>query len=425
MKVLVIGSGGREHALVWLTSRSSEVKEVISAPGNGGISTIARCLSVDIKDVKEVVKLAVKEKVDFVIVGPEDPLARGIVNELERQKIPAFGPKIMGAQLEASKVFSKKFMKEFGIPTADFKVFENPVAAMKHVEEKGAPIVIKAEGLAAGKGVKVAETVEEAGEAISDLMVKKKFGKAGERVVVEDYIEGEELSFIAIISGDKMLPLLPSQDHKRVYDGDQGPNTGGMGAYAPTPFVNEGLRDKIIKKIFEPVIKGLKDKGIEYRGALYAGLMITKGEVYVLEFNVRFGDPEMQPIALLIKNDMVPVLYKASTGELKNEDVIEWEEGYSICVVLTSGGYPGEYKKGFEIKGIEDAEREGAMVFHAGTELKSGKFYTAGGRVLGVTYRAKTMNEAVEGVYRCIEKIQWEGIHYRKDIGRRALRYSS
>lgn len=425
MKVLVVGSGGREHALVWLTSKSKEVKEIIAAPGNGGISRTARCIPVDIKDVRSVVDIAVKEKVDFVIVGPEAPLARGIVNELERHKIPAFGPALMGAQLEASKVFSKNFMKEFGIPTADFRVFENPVAAMKYIEEKGAPIVIKAEGLAEGKGVKVAGTVEEASEAISEIMIKKRFGKAGERVVIEDYLEGEELSFISIISGDRMIPLLPSQDHKRVYDGDQGPNTGGMGAYAPVPFVDENLKEKIVKKIFEPAIKGLKEKGIEYRGALYAGLMIVKGEPYLLEFNVRFGDPELQPLAVLIKNDIIPILYRTSKGELKEDDKIEWDEGYAVCVVMASGGYPGEYRKGFEIFGIDDAQRCGAIIFHAGTEFRDGKFYTAGGRVLGVTYKGKTIREAVEGAYRCVEKIRWEGVHYRKDIGKRAFRYTT
>jgi len=426
MKVLVVGGGGREHALVWALKKSKEVKEILCAPGNGGISRIAKTIpdlkSEDIKRIKEVV---LKEKIDLIVVGPENPLALGITDELEKEKIPVFGPSKFASQLESSKVFSKRFMEKYGIPTADFRIFDDPVSAIKFIEEKGVPIVIKADGLAQGKGVYVAQTMEEAGEAISDIMVKKKFGGSGNMVVIEECLEGEELSYIAIISDDKILPLLASQDHKRVYDGDRGPNTGGMGAYAPVPFVTEEIEKKIINRIFKRALEGMEKEGIRYRGILYAGLMIVKDEPYVLEFNVRFGDPETQPIVTLMKSDLFPILFNAATGNLKDEK-IEWKEASSLCVIMASGGYPGEYKKGFEIKGLDEVkEGEDLVIFHAGTEFKDRKFYTAGGRVLGVTGIGRDLKEAFEKTYSAVKKITWEGVHYRKDIGMRGLKYFS
>ncbi len=426
MKVLVVGGGGREHALVWALKRSKDVKEVLCAPGNGGISRIAKIFP-DIKseDISGIKELAKKEKVDLVVVGPENPLALGIADELEKEKIPVFGPSKEASLLESSKVFSKTFMKKYDIPTADFRVFDDPVSAIKFVEEKGTPIVIKADGLAQGKGVYVAHTLESAGEAISEIMVKKKFGSSGNRIVIEEYLEGEELSYIAIISDEVIIPLLASQDHKRLNDNDTGPNTGGMGAYAPVPFVSEKLEKKIINKIFKRVLKGLKKEGIKYRGVLYAGLMIVRDEPFVLEFNVRFGDPETQPLMLLMKSELFPILYNSATGNLR-EEKIEWKEGSSMCVVMASQGYPGEYKKGLEINGLEEAEKEeDIVVFHAGTEFKNGKFYTAGGRVLGVTGTGKDLKETYEKTYSAVKKITWEGFHYRKDIGMRGLKFLS
>jgi phosphoribosylamine--glycine ligase len=426
MKVLVVGGGGREHALVWALKKSKEVKEIFCAPGNGGISRIAKTIpEVKGEDIQRIKEIVLKEKIDLVVVGPENPLALGIADELEKEKIPVFGPSKSASQLESSKVFSKRFMEKYDIPTAEFRIFHDPVSAIKFVEEKGVPIVIKADGLAQGKGVYVAHSMEEAGEAISDIMVKKKFGTSGNKVVIEEYLEGEELSYIAIISDGKIIPLLASQDHKRVYDDDTGPNTGGMGAYAPVPFVTEKIEKKIINRIFKRALKGMEKEGIRYRGVLYAGLMIVKDEPYVLEFNVRFGDPETQPIVTLMKSDLFPVLFNAATGNLK-EEKIEWKEGASLCVIMASSGYPGEYKKGYEIKGLEEVkEGDDLVIFHAGTEFKNGKFYTSGGRVLGVTGVGRDLKEAFEKTYSAVKKITWEGVHYRKDIGRKGLKYLS
>jgi phosphoribosylamine--glycine ligase len=426
MKVLVVGGGGREHALVWALKKSKEVKEIFCVPGNGGISRIAKTIpEVKGEDIQRIKEIVLKEKIDLVVVGPENPLALGIADELEKEKIPVFGPSKSASQLESSKVFSKRFMEKYDIPTAEFRVFHDPVSAIKFVEEKGVPIVIKADGLAQGKGVYVAHSMEEAGEAISDIMVKKKFGTSGNKVVIEEYLEGEELSYIAIISDGKIIPLLASQDHKRVYDDDTGPNTGGMGAYAPVPFVTEKIEKKIINRIFKRALKGMEKEGIRYRGVLYAGLMIVKDEPYVLEFNVRFGDPETQPIVTLMKSDLFPVLFNAATGNLK-EEKIEWKEGASLCVIMASSGYPGEYKKGYEIKGLEEVkEGDNLVIFHAGTEFKNGKFYTSGGRVLGVTGVGRDLKEAFEKTYSAVKKITWEGVHYRKDIGRKGLKYLS
>jgi len=426
MKVLVVGGGGREHALVWALKKSKEVKEILCAPGNGGISRIAKTIpEVKGEDIQRIKEIVLKEKIDLVVVGPENPLALGIADELEKEKIPVFGPSKSASQLETSKVFSKRFMEKYDIPTAEFRVFHDPVSAIKFVEEKGVPIVIKADGLAQGKGVYVAHSMEEAGEAISDIMVKKKFGTSGNKVVIEEYLEGEELSYIAIISDGKIIPLLASQDHKRVYDDDTGPNTGGMGAYAPVPFVTEKIEKKIINRIFKRALKGMEKEGIRYRGILYAGLMIVKDEPYVLEFNVRFGDPETQPIVTLMKSDLFPVLFNAATGNFK-EEKIEWKEGASLCVIMASSGYPGEYKKGYEIKGLEEVkEGDNLVIFHAGTEFKNGKFYTSGGRVLGVTGVGRDLKEAFEKTYSAVKKITWEGVHYRKDIGRKGLKYLS
>jgi len=426
MKVLVVGGGGREHALVWALKKSKEVKEIFCAPGNGGISRIAKTIpEVKGEDIQRIKEIVVKEKIDLVVVGPENPLALGIADELEKEKIPVFGPSKSASQLESSKVFSKRFMEKYDIPTAEFRVFHDPVSAIKFVEEKGVPIVIKADGLAQGKGVYVAHSMEEAGEAISDIMVKKKFGTSGNKVVIEEYLEGEELSYIAIISDGKIIPLLASQDHKRVYDDDMGPNTGGMGAYAPVPFVTKKIEKKIINRIFKRALKGMEKEEIRYRGVLYAGLMIVKDEPYVLEFNVRFGDPETQPIVTLMKSDLFPVLFNAATGNLK-EEKIEWKDGASLCVIMASSGYPGEYKKGYEIKGLEEVkEGDDLVIFHAGTEFKNGKFYTSGGRVLGVTGVGRDLKEAFEKTYSAVKKITWEGVHYRKDIGRKGLKYLS
>lgn len=423
MKVLVVGSGGREHALVWALKKSEEVREILCVPGNGGISRVAKTFpDVKSEDLKKIKEIAIKERVDLLVVGPENPLALGITDEISREKIPVFGPSKRASSFESSKAFSKTFMGKYDIPTADFRIFDDPVSAIKFVEEKGTPIVIKADGLAYGKGVSIAHTMESAGEAISEIMVKKKFGPAGNRVVIEELLEGEELSYIAIISDDKIISILASQDHKRVNEDDTGPNTGGMGAYAPVPFVSKEIEKKILEKVFKRALNGMEKEGIRYRGVLYAGLMIVKEEPYVLEFNVRFGDPETQPIVMLMKSDLLPFLFNAATGNLKDEK-IEWIDGSALCVVLASGGYPSEYKKGFEIKGLDEIHNEDVVVFHAGTEFKDGKFFTSGGRVLGVTARGKNLKESFERAYSEVKKIHWEGMHYRRDIGIRGLRF--
>jgi phosphoribosylamine--glycine ligase len=420
MKVLVVGGGGREHALCWKIKQSILVKELYCAPGNGGTAKIAENIPIKAEDVDGIVDFVKNTKIDFVVIGPEAPLNLGIVDMLEREGVMAFGPSKRAALLEGSKVFAKNIMKKYGIPTADFEVFDDADKAKKYIASQNKPLVVKADGLAAGKGVYVCKTKEEAVNAISDIMVKKVFGSAGDKVVIEDCLEGEEASFLVFTDGEVVIPMDSSQDHKRVYDNDEGPNTGGMGAYSPAPVVNKEVFDKVMNKIIYPVIKGMNNEGIPFKGVLYAGLMIKNNEPYVLEFNTRFGDPEAQPLLVRIKNDIVPVLMGCMDGKLKNEYLL-WDERPAVCVVIASGGYPGEYKKGFEIKGLDDIDDENIYVFHAGTKMVDNKIYTDGGRVLGVTALGDNIINAIENAYKGVSKICFEGMHYRKDIGKKAI----
>jgi phosphoribosylamine--glycine ligase len=421
MKVLVVGGGGREHAIVWKLSQSRHVDKIYCAPGNAGIAEIAECISVDSSDFSALIDFVKYEWIDLTIVGPEDPLSRGIVDAFEKEGRRILGPVKAAAQLESSKVFSKEFMKRHKIPTAEYKVFTSYVHAEDYVRMKGAPIVIKADGLAAGKGVIVASTVDEAMDALKLIMKDKAFGDAGERVVVEECLEGEEASFMVFTDGETIVPLVSAQDHKRIFDNDKGPNTGGMGAYSPAPVITDELEAMIMKKVMEPVIKGLKSEGIKYKGILYAGIMANNGKPYVLEFNCRLGDPETQPILCRLDTDLLDIGMAIADGKLSDID-INWKDEASVCVVLSSKGYPGKYEKGKPIKGLNDAKKmKDVAVFHAGTAFNNNDVVTSGGRVLGVTALGKDIKAAKEKAYEAVAKIHFEGMHYRKDIADRAL----
>lgn len=419
MKVLVVGNGGREHAILWKVSQSPLVKGLYCAKGNGGTAKIAQNVSIEPTNVKALADFAQSEGIDFTIVGPEAPLVAGLVDEFESRGLKVFGPSQRASMLEGSKAFAKEFMQKYGIPTAEFHTFEDPQRAKNFIKDFGVPVVIKADGLASGKGVFVCKSYEEALRAIDNLMVKKALGEAGSKVVVEEFLEGEEASYIVMLNGDSYVPLPTSQDHKRLLDGDKGPNTGGMGAYSPNPFVDEATEKAIRELIIERVIKGLREEGIYYRGFLYAGLMLTKDGPKVLEFNVRLGDPEAQPLLMRIKGDFLKTLLDFYEGKPVN---LEIDPRHTLCVVLASKGYPEKPEDGKEIIGLEEVEKmEDVVVFHAGTELKNGRVYTKGGRVLNVCAWGKDLKEARERAYKAIEKINFEGMHYRKDIGYRAF----
>ncbi len=421
MNVLVVGGGGREHALVYKLKESKGIKNLFTAPGNAGTEKLSQNVNISPESILEIKTFCIEKKIDLVVVGPEDPLAVGIVDELSKSGIKVFGPSKRAAVIESSKVFAKEFMRRHNIPTADFRVFSNILDTEAYVKKHGLPIVIKADGLCAGKGTFVVHTSDELDRALDDIFIKKRFGEAGKRVVVEEKLSGEEASFFAISDGEEVLPLIGAQDHKPVFDEDKGPNTGGMGAYAPAPLIDETLYQKIMGRIIHPTIEGLKQEGIKYKGVLYAGLMIKDNEPYVLEFNCRFGDPETQPMTMLMESELLPVLLSSIEGGIEKTQ-IKWKNGYSVCVVLASGGYPGKYKKGKVIRGLEDVEKmEDVYVFHAGTKRDKGKIVTNGGRVLGITSYAEEFAVAQKRVYEAVEKIHFEGMHYRKDIGNKAL----
>jgi phosphoribosylamine---glycine ligase len=421
MKVLVIGGGGREHALVWKISQSSRVKKIYCAPGNAGIAQLAQCLSISAEDVKGLTAWAEKERVDLTVVGPEAPLTLGIVEAFKEKEMRIFGPSQKAAEIEGSKAFAKDLMKKYGIPTGDSQTFTDHESAVKYAKRKGAPLVVKADGLAAGKGVIICRNVDEALSALDLIMVQKAFGAAGGKVVVEEFLEGEEASFLAFTDGETVLPLPTSQDHKAIYDKDQGPNTGGMGAYSPAPVVNEKVHREVMEKVMIPTVRGMAKEGRKYQGVLYAGLMIKEEKTKVLEFNARLGDPEAQPLLMRMKSDLVPVLEATINGNLAAQEV-KWEDRASVCVVIASGGYPGSYEKGKIISGLQEAAKvRDTFVFHAGTTLKEGKVVTNGGRVLGVTALGSGIQEAIQRAYEAVAKISWEGAYYRKDIGQKAL----
>ncbi|WAC06346.1 MAG: phosphoribosylamine--glycine ligase [Thermodesulfobacteriota bacterium] len=421
-KVFVIGSGGREHTIVWKLSSSPQIGEIFCAPGNAGISRQAQCVPIPVEDIPGLADFAEKESIDLTVVGPEVPLTMGIVDIFQKRGLIICGPNARAAELEGSKAFAKEFMKKYNIPTADHRTFSDPEKAKEYVKERCTPLVVKADGLAAGKGVMLAITEQQARDAIDLIMIKKDFGTAGNKVVIEEFLLGEEASFLAFTDGETVVPMPSSQDHKAIYDGDQGPNTGGMGAYSPAPVVTSEISEKVMKKIMIPTIKGMAAEGRKYRGILYAGLMIDKGEPWVLEFNTRFGDPETQPLLVKMKNDLLPVLEATITGNLK-EMQIEWDARPAVCVVMASSGYPGKYEKGKIISGLEAAEQvKEAFVFHAGTAWNNGKIVTNGGRVLGVTALGNSIQEAINQAYKAVSKITWEGVYHRKDIGSKALK---
>ncbi len=421
MKVLVVGSGGREHALVWKIAQSPMVSQIYCAPGNAGISRQASLVSIEANDLEGLLSFALSERIDLTVVGPEEPLSRGIVDLFESEGLAIFGPNQRAAELEGSKAFAKEMMRKYHVPTAHFEVFDDRHQAHRHIQRQGAPIVVKADGLAAGKGVMLCKTVEEALRAVDAMMVEGVFGEAGRRVVIEDYLVGEEASYLAFTDGKSILPLASSQDHKAVYDGDEGPNTGGMGAYSPAPVVTEEVSQRIVEKVLRPIIQGMAEEGRPYRGVIYAGLMISEGRPNVLEFNVRFGDPEAQALLIRLKGDIVPVMKACLDGTL-SQCRIEWDRRASVCVVMASGGYPGSYEKGKWIEGLEEVTlMEGVFVFHAGTAFKDGLLVTNGGRVLGVTGLGETIPAAIEKTYEAVRKITWDGVHYRRDIGKKAL----
>ena len=419
MKALVIGSGGREHALAWKLLTSPQVQEVMCVPGNGGTATLPGCrnLGLALNDFEGIARVALVNNLSLVVVGPEQPLADGIADYLQQQGLKVFGPTQAGAQIEASKAWAKELMADAGIPTAASAVFTEAAPAIAYLQERHLPIVIKADGLAAGKGVTVAQTPEEAITAVQDAF-EGKFGAAGNRVVIEDFLTGQEASVLAVTDGDTIIPLMPAQDHKPIGDGDTGPNTGGMGAYAPTPVVTPEILDTIQEQILDPAIATLKRRGIDYRGVLYAGLMIAPtGEPYVIEFNCRFGDPETQVVLPLLETPLEEILLACAEKRLADLPPLQWKPASAACVVAAAGGYPGSYGKGMPITGLEAAADKGAVVFHAGTQYQKGQTLASGGRVLGVTALGETFEQALQTAYAAIAEIQFDSIYYRRDIG--------
>lgn len=420
MKVLVVGSGGREHALAWAIARSPMLDTLLIAPGNGGTESLGRNIDIDPSDVLALATFAEEHNVDLTVVGPEAPLVRGIVDVFRERGLLCFGPTRAGAVLEGSKVYAKQFMARHGIPTAPFEVFRDHADAKAYLRQQGAPIVVKADGLAAGKGVYVAETLEEAVAAVDEIMVERKFGDSGEQIVIESLLRGEELSVHAICCGNGAFLLSSSQDHKRINDGDRGPNTGGMGAYAPVPFMDEALRNRVMTDIIMPAVEGMYKDKQPYSGVLYAGLMITAKGPQVLEFNVRFGDPETQVLLPLIKSDFLELLLTAAQGTLP-DSVEFYDDTSAATVVMASEGYPGSYEKGFPISGLESAGGDRRIVFHAGTKRSGDEIVTSGGRVLAVSATGDTLAAALDHAYRGVEQIKFKNAYWRRDIGKRAL----
>jgi len=421
MKVLVVGSGGREHAMAWKIAQSPKVDKVFCAPGNAGICQVAECVPIDATDLDKLVAFAESEGIGLTVVGPEVPLTMGIVDVFRDRGLKVFGPTGKAAALEGSKVFTKDLLKKYDIPSAAYEVFEDRDQAVSYIEKIGAPLVVKADGLAAGKGVIVAQTVQEAVEAVDLIMAEKAFGEAGTKVVVEEFLVGEEASFLAFTDGKTVVPLPSSQDHKAAYDGDKGPNTGGMGAYSPAPVVTSAIHDEVMEKVMEKTVRAMEAEGCPYQGILYAGLMINNGEIKVLEFNCRFGDPEAQPLLMRLEGDLVEVM-EAVIDRRLSEVELKIDPRPTVCVVMASGGYPGPYEKGRPITGLEAAAAiDGVEVFHAGTALQDGKIVNAGGRVLGITAIGEDLPTTIRRAYQGVEQISWQDCEYRTDIGQKAL----
>ncbi len=420
MRILVIGSGGREHALTWKIKQSPQVSKIFCAPGNGGMASIATCVDIKADDIDGLVAFAEKEKIDLTVVGPEVPLVRGIADIFQDKGLMVFGPGREAARLEGSKIFAKEFMRRHDIPTADFEVFETMDGALAFIRQAALPVVIKADGLAAGKGVMICQTLQEAEQALQQIMGDKIFQEAGQRVVIEECLEGQEVSILALSDGKNFVILDSSQDHKRIFDDDIGPNTGGMGAYSPAPVINRMILKQIETRVIEPTVIGMLRDGIPFKGVLYAGLMITPRGPQVLEFNVRFGDPETQAVLPRLKNDLVDVLTAACQGTLDSV-ILDWDSRSCVCVVMSSGGYPGKYQKGFPIHGLDQIDAQDVVVFHAGTSRKGKELITAGGRVLGVTGLGPTIEAAIHATYDVVDRIKFDHCFFRRDIGAKAL----
>ena len=422
MKVLVLGSGGREHALVWKLKQSSRISQLYCAPGNGGIADDAECVPADLKSLDSIVSLATRLQPDLTVVGPEQPLTLGVVDEFQRRGWRVFGPSQAAARLESSKSFAKEFLQRHHIPTAPFAICDSIEQVRSALGHFHTPVVVKADGLAAGKGVVIAKSKEEAASVAAEMLSGRMLGDAGARVVLEECLTGDELSFLVFSDGERVAPLVGAQDHKRVGDGDTGPNTGGMGAYSTANIVDDQMRDWLVNHIARPVVAGMKAEGSEFKGVLYCGLMMTPRGPMVLEFNCRFGDPETQPILMRLESDLVEAIEASIEGRISEGD-FKWSPDASVCVVMSSGGYPGTFEMGKRIDGLAEAGAvEGVKVFHAGTSRRDGIYYTAGGRVLGVTARAADLRSAVARAYEACGKISFEGAHYRKDIAARALK---
>jgi phosphoribosylamine--glycine ligase len=420
MKILVVGGGGREHAIIKKLSESPRVSKLYCAPGNGGIASLAECVDIKAIDIEGIVDFSVKNSMDMVVVAPDDPLAAGMVDALEEAGIRAFGPVAKAAQIEASKAFSKELMRKYNIPTARYEIFQNSKDAIDYIDTQPLPIVIKADGLALGKGVIIANTREEACKAVTDIMDNKIFGSAGNKVVVEEFLTGQEVTVLAFTDGKTIVPMVSSQDHKRVFDNDQGPNTGGMGTFSPSRIYTDALADECMRKIFRPTVDAMNDLGRTFKGVLYFGLIITGDGPKVIEYNSRFGDPETQVILPRLKTDLVDIFDAVIDEKLSDIDIL-WDENAAVCVIMASGGYPGKYDTGYPITGIEEAEALGdVFVYHAGTKLgPNDEILTFGGRVLGVTAVAENLDSAIVNAYEAVSKIKFKNAHFRKDIGRR------
>jgi len=424
MRVLVIGSGGREHTLVWKIAQSPLVEKVYCIPGNPGMAELAECKKMDVeKDFDQLAQFAKSEKIGLAVIGPEDPLANGIVDYFQNSGLKTFGPSKLAAEIESSKVFTKEFMIRHGIPTAKFEIFDDAEKAKSYIRKVGAPIVVKADGLAKGKGAFPCRDLQKALNAVDSIMITREFGDAGNNVIIEEFMEGEEASFIAFTDGKTVLPMASAQDHKPIFDNDEGPNTGGMGAYSPAPVVTNEVHDLIMKTIMEPTVNGMFAEGRIYKGVLYAGLMIADGKPRVVEFNARLGDPETQAVLPRMTSDIMPIILACIDGTLDKMQMV-WTDEPAVCVVMASGGYPGSYEKGKVIKGLDTvAKMNDVMVFHAGTAIKDDNIVTSGGRVLGVTALGNSIENAIKKAYEAVEKISYEGAYYRKDIGNKALNY--
>ncbi|WP_010272645.1 phosphoribosylamine--glycine ligase [Paenibacillus senegalensis] len=417
MRILVIGRGGREHVIVWSLNRSQRVSQLYCAPGNAGIAQLAECVPIAESEFDKLAEFALQEKIDLVFVGPDDPLADGIVDHLESKGLKVYGPRKNAAEIEGSKVFTKHLLRKYNIPTAAYEAFDDYEQALAYLRAQKLPIVVKADGLAAGKGVIIANTLEEAEQALQDIMVSKVFGESGSRVVIEEFLSGQEMSILSFVDGEVVRPMIPSQDHKRAYDGDKGLNTGGMGTYSPVPHIADSIVQEAIETIIKPTAKAMVAEGRPFRGVLFAGLMITDEGPKTIEFNARFGDPEAQVVLPLLQTELLDIVEASLDGRLADVD-IQWSDGAAVCVILASGGYPGSYAKGLAIEGLEQVD---ALVFHAGTAEQDGKLVTNGGRVLGVVGQGQTIAEAREKAYAQADRIHFEGKHYRTDIANKAL----